>query len=112
MTKKLLIMPVILLIFMALNCVRQPEVETVNIHSGGIGCSHCEDNIKKAVFSLEGVKEVNVDIEKKNIEVKFVPAQTDLNTIEITLSRAGYDANQKKRDPQAYEELDECCKHG
>jgi copper chaperone CopZ len=82
------------------------------IHSAGIGCSHCEDNIKKAIYALEGVKEVNVDVEKKNIEVKFVPAQTNLQTIEITLTRAGYDANDKKRDPEAYENLDECCKHG
>lgn len=112
MSKQLLLLPLILLVFLSFNCVKQPQLETVMINSAGIGCSHCEDNIKKAIYALEGVKEVNVDVEKKNIEVKFVPAQTNLQTIEITLTRAGYDANDKKRDPEAYENLDECCKHG
>ncbi|MBI5020961.1 MAG: heavy-metal-associated domain-containing protein [Ignavibacteriales bacterium] len=112
MLKRLLILPIILLVFLSFNCVKQAQLETVMIHSSGIGCSHCEDNIKNAIYALEGVKEVNVDLEKKNIEVKFVPTQTNLQTIEITLTRAGYDANDKKRDPDAYDNLDECCKHG
>ena len=73
-------------------------------------CGKCAKTIKKAVFAVEGVKDVNVDVDRKIVEVKFVPLQTNIAMLERAITDAGYDADDKKRDPDAYDKLDECCK--
>ena len=37
----------------------------------GITCEHCVDTIKEAVGILDGVFSVDVNIEKKQVDVKF-----------------------------------------
>ena len=83
---------------------------TASVDVPTIVCGGCAKKIEKAVYALEGVKSVDVDVDRKVAVVKFVPAQTNLETIEITITDAGYDANNRKRDPAAYDELDACCK--
>lgn len=73
-------------------------------------CEMCEETIKKTVFGLEGVKSVEVDLEKKITHVKFNSAQTNLETIEMAISNSGYDANNRKRNPEIYASLPDCCK--
>ena len=36
--------------------------------------------------------------------------KTDLQTIKTAISKLGYDADELKADPEAYENLDGCCK--
>src|SRR5262245_26426112 len=91
-------------------CQKDKGLETTTIKASTMVCGTCAKTIKKAVYTVEGVKEVNVDVDKKLVEVKFVPAQATLATIERAITDAGYDANDKKRNPAAYEKLDECCK--
>ena len=101
---------VVLLIFVCLACKKEENLQTATIKSSNIVCNECVKTIKKAVYSLEGIRDVNVDLETKTIVVKYVPLQTNAETIEITITRVGYDANDRKRDPEAYENLPECCK--
>jgi hypothetical protein len=42
--------------------------------------------------------------------VKFDKEVTDLNKIENAITAAGYDADNKKANPDAYAKLDDCCK--
>lgn len=98
-----------ILVLIAWGCKKQ-NLETVVIKVPTIVCNKCEKTIKKAIFSLEGVKDAEVNLETKTVEVKFVPEQTNLETIEITITLAGYDANNRERDQEAYDNLPECCK--
>ena len=107
--KKLLIPFLILLGFIACR-QREQQLETVTIKAGTMVCGKCAKTISKAVYAIEGVKDVNVDVDKKMVAVKFVPLQTNLEMLERAITDAGYDANDKKRDADAYEKLDECCK--
>lgn len=103
--------PLLFLGILLTGCQRnQPKLETALINVKTIVCSKCVDNIKKAVYKVEGVKDVEVDLEKKIATIKFVPLQTNLQTLEVAITDAGYDANDKPRDPDAYAKLDECCK--
>ncbi len=86
------------------------KIETVNINVPSIVCGSCEENISKAIYRVEGVKGVEVDLKKKTAEIKFVSFQTNLETIERAVTEVGYDVNSKKRNPDAYEKLDACCK--
>jgi len=85
-------------------------VETTTIKVEMIQCGMCVSNITKALETTDGVQSVNVNLEQKTATVQFLPAKINLSTLEQTIANAGYDANKTKRNMEAYEKLDECCK--
>ncbi|MBI1806374.1 MAG: heavy-metal-associated domain-containing protein [Ignavibacteria bacterium] len=99
---------IITLVFVG--CQKNNDLEVTTINAGTMVCGSCAKTIQKAVYQVEGVKEVNVDLKAKLVEVKYIPLQTNLETIEMAIADAGYDANSRKRNPDAYEKLDACCK--
>ncbi len=96
--------------FLFAGCLKQDGLQTVTVKAKTMVCATCAKNIEKAVYAVEGVKSVNVDLKTKTVEVKFLPVTTNLQTIEVAISDAGYDANDRKRDPAGYDKLDACCK--
>jgi mercuric ion binding protein len=96
--------------FLFVGCQKQQELQTTIVKANSMVCGTCAKTIEKAVYRVDGVKEVNVDVKAKTVEIKFVPLQTNVETIEMAISEAGYDANNRKRNPDAYEKLDTCCK--
>jgi copper chaperone CopZ len=97
-------------LFIASCAKNDVKLEASTINTPTMICGTCAETIEKAVYRVEGVKEVNVDLEKKLVEVKYVGLQTNLEYLESAITAVGYDANDKKRDPDAYEKLDACCK--
>lgn len=72
-------------------------------------CEMCAKTITEAVQQLDGVKAVTVNLDKKNAEVQFVTGKLGAKKIETAISNAGYDANNTKRNEEAYKKLSECC---
>lgn len=70
----------------------------------------CVGTITKTLKNTEGVESAKVDLESKIATVQFIPAKVDLASLEQRIAKVGYDANNTKRDPEAYENLDACCK--
>lgn len=103
------IFPLFILSFL-MGCAREDNLQTEIIETKTVKCGTCEKNIEKALYAVEGVKSVDVDLKEKNVRVKFLPASTNLQTLEMAISDAGYDANDRPRDPGAYEDLPACCK--
>ena len=91
-------------------CRPSQKLESADIAASTMVCDKCAKTIEKAVYHVEGVKDVDVDVDKKMVHVKYVPLQTNLETLERAITDAGYDANDKKRDPGAYDKLEACCK--
>ena len=87
---------------------KQTQVVTIKLPS--MVCDICAKTIEKAVYHVEGVKNVEVSVDDKKAEVTFVSYQTNLEVIQRAINEAGYDANDTKRDPDAYQKLDKCCK--
>ena len=101
----------LVLAFVVSSCSKNNvKLETSTIKTPTMVCGTCAKTIQKAVYRVEGVKEVNVDLDKKFIEAKYVPLQTNLEYLESAITAVGYDANGKERDSDAYEKLDACCK--
>lgn len=73
-------------------------------------CDVCKENITRALKKAGGIKSFNVDIDKKTVHVNFNKDVTDLSKIEKAITLAGYDANDRKADKDAYSKLDDCCK--
>ncbi|MDZ7288650.1 MAG: heavy-metal-associated domain-containing protein [candidate division KSB1 bacterium] len=109
--------PLIMLILalgVALGACQKSEqtatVSRVDIKVPTIQCGSCVKNVKTALEALQGVKTASVDLKTKVAQVSFDAANLTLADLENAIAKAGYDANDTKRDSLAYEDLDACCK--
>lgn len=85
-------------------------VTTATIAVNSIQCNSCVRAVQKALRSVKGVESARVDLKKKVATVTYVSATTSIAELETAITAVGYDANDKKADPEAYAKLDECCK--
>lgn len=57
----------------------------------GMSCNHCVNSIKNAVSQLEGVVNVEVDLEAKRVMVEYTDGLVNLQTIREIIEEQGYD---------------------
>ncbi|AXG74079.1 heavy-metal-associated domain-containing protein [Flavobacterium arcticum] len=90
-------------------------VQTATIKTA-IACNHCKvcetcgELFDKKLLREKGVQMVELNEEAMTIKVTYNSKKTDLSTIKQAISKLGYDADDIKADPNAYEKLDGCCK--
>ncbi len=88
------------------------QTEVIEIKLPTMQCGTCKKNIEGAVKKMDGIEEINVVVKEKIAKVKFDKSKTNLNKIEGVIVSAGYQANDKPADKNAYDNLDDCCKIG
>ena len=86
------------------------DSKTAQLELKSMQCLMCSIKIEEAITELKGVKKVEVDLKGKSGEVIYKSSVLDLAGIEKTISNLGYDVNDKKADPIAYNNLELCCK--
>ena len=84
------------------------KTETIKINS--MVCNMCVDRLNKAIGTIAGVKNVEVDLKNKQAVVTFDESVTTLIQIEDIIVATGYNANNKKADMSAFDKLPGCCK--
>jgi copper chaperone CopZ len=82
----------------------------VSINVPTIQCNSCASKVEKALQGLEGVNSAKVALAAKTVAVSFDEGKLKLADLESAIAAAGYDANDTKRDAEAYDALDACCK--
>ncbi len=75
-------------------------------------CFMCKRTIEYDLTFEKGVKSVNVDLEKKLVEVLYNTKKTNPEELKKRLTQIGYSADELVADPKAYENLPGCCKIG
>lgn len=96
--------------------VAQQKTNQKAVIKTNIYCDHCKEcetcglNFKDHMLKITGVKMYELDEKAMTITVYYNSKKTDLATIKKAISKLGYDADEVKADPQAYENLDGCCK--
>lgn len=90
--------------------MNKENIENKTIKIPTSQCETCKDNISKALKKVAGIKSFDVDIDSKIVQVAFNKEVTNLDKIENAITAAGYDANNKKANPDAYAKLEDCCK--
>ncbi|SRR5690606_38244848 len=73
-------------------------------------CETCGKMFQTEMLKIKGVKMYELNEEKETITVYFNPKKTNLQSIKTGISKLGFDADEIKADPIAYENLDGCCK--
>lgn len=79
-------------------------------------CDHCKDcetcgkNFQANMLKIKGVRMYELDDKNMTITVYYNGEKNDLQTIRTAISNLGYDADEVKANPKAYENLDSCCK--
>jgi len=73
-------------------------------------CESCGDKFNKTLLREKGIQMVELDEKEMTIKVVFNSKKTDLDKIKTAISKLGYDADDLKAEPTAYEGLDNCCK--
>ena len=81
--------------------------ETITLSLGGMTCAACVGHIEKALNSVTGVVQANVNLATERASIEYFPATTDLNALRAAVSDAGYsvegvvDDGQSRPDEEA-----------
>ena len=86
------------------------KVLTAIIKVPTIVCGSCVTTVTKALKKVDGVKTAKVDLKKKTATVTYASTKVTVDKLEKAIADAGYDANNVRRNLEAYEKLDACCK--
>jgi len=62
-----------------------------NIQVEGMTCDHCVETVTKAVNSLNGIRQVSVDLDKKQVSVDFDESLTDPDAIYSKIVEVGFE---------------------
>lgn len=76
----------------------------------GMTCMHCHKRVTDAIYAIEGVSSVEVDLEDESAEVEFDPDRTDLEEIKQTIIDAGYEVGEEEACPLPAEAEQEACR--
>lgn len=87
----------------------EQRTTTVDLQTNMI-CGQARKIIEKALMKVSGVIEASVETADRVAIVKYDDTKTSIAEIENAITKAGYDANDKKADPEAYDKLPDCCK--
>lgn len=75
-------------------------------------CGMCKIAIEKDLTFEKGVKTVELDVESKMATIVYNSSKTNPKTLRKRITMVGYNADDQKRDAEAYEKLPMCCKDG
>jgi copper chaperone len=64
-------------------------MKTTTYSAPDIECQGCANAIKKALGSVEGVSQIDVNVDAKTVQVTYAP-QVAEETLVATLDRAGF----------------------
>lgn len=65
------------------------EKKILNVE--GMSCSHCVNAVTKAVGGLDGVSNVEVDLDAKTVTVEYDADKVNLDNIKEAIEDEGYD---------------------
>lgn len=115
---KKILKPTLLLIalFFISNAAMAQKTNQKAVIKTVLNCDHCKQcetcglKFKMELLKIKGVKMYELNDEAMTITVYYNAKKVDLQTIKQGIAKLGYDADEVKADPEAYQKLDGCCK--
>lgn len=75
------------------SAAEEVNMKTVIIPIEGMSCSACAARVKKALNSIDGVSEVEVNLGDRNARVRFAPSKLSLDRLVGAVNGLGYRAS-------------------
>lgn len=97
------------LIFISISTINAQSKKEIQIKTSA-QCKMCKDRIEKALSYEKGIYSSNLDLNTKVVTVVYNPKKNSPDKIRLAISKLGYQADDLKADPFAYEALPPCCK--
>lgn len=66
-------------------------MEKTVLNVEGMGCSHCENAVSKAVSALAGVENVSVNLKEKTVAVEYDGSKVQTDRIKNAIIDQGYE---------------------
>lgn len=66
------------------------KIFTQTYQIGGMDCSSCADEIRKALLKIEGISNAIVDVDESKISIKYFEKENSLDEIEKKISELGF----------------------
>lgn len=102
---------VLIIVLISFSLAANAQTKKVEIKTSAI-CGMCKYAIEEDLTFEKGIKSADLDLDTKIVTVEFNAKKTDADKIRTRITKVGYNADDKKRDPKAYEKLPDCCKDG
>lgn len=102
----------LLILFIALISFGQNTGKNEIIIHTSAECGSCKERIEDKLNYTAGVKFAELDIQSKELTVKFNPKKISEKQIKKIISELGYDADDVKANPTSTENLPKCCQPG
>ena len=110
--KKLgLIMFVMLFGVFGANAQETAKVKTIQVQTSAI-CGECKERIEDKLNYTKGIIYAELDLKTKIVEVKYKTKFLTATQIRLIIVSLGYNADNAKRNTEAYNKLPSCCKSG
>lgn len=96
-----------MILFVTLSCEQQEKkgeenvnqvamanqgVQTVTIPVEGMSCSSCVSSVKRKVKSIDGVKQIDVSLEKREAKISYISDKVSAKVIQEAITSIGYKA--------------------
>lgn len=75
-------------------------------------CEMCKETIEQDLTFEKGVKSINLDVHTKVVTIIYNDKKTDPKILRSRIAKVGYNADDVKRDGEAYKKLPACCQDG
>lgn len=98
----------ILVLSAGLSAAEKQKSETITIKTSAI-CESCKARLEKSLKATEGVEEAILNLNNKKMKIKYDPSKTNPDKLREAIANTGYDADDVKKNPKAYDGLPMCC---
>jgi len=79
---------------------KQVVMQTVKMPVNGMVCNACQSNVKKTIKSVDGVADVEVNLEKKFAVFTFDPKKMNVEQVQKAVNDKGFEAGKPQEVKQ------------
>jgi mercuric ion binding protein len=101
-------MKMLIMLFFATVAVAQTQKATLDVRGN---CGMCKARIEQAAFAIKGVKHAAWEANTEQLKVFFNPKKTSVDSIAVSISAIGHEANGIAVKEEVYADLPMCCQY-
>jgi copper chaperone CopZ len=108
---KVLLSVFVLFLSIGITNAQESKIATATIKTSA-ECGSCKERLEEKLNYTTGVKYAELNLENKELSVKYNTKKISLDEIRKIISETGYDADRIPANPEAVKDLPACCKPG